>query len=103
MKVGDKVECINASETILLKNGRTYEIEHVDTNGGVLLVGLNMELENVYDYANGIVNVYKAYDPARFRKKQTFRNKLTQTLAVEVLTGQDKPEIERIEIKELQD
>lgn len=53
-KVGDKVKCIDAIGSINreLKNGETYIVSHVDTNGCVKLKGLS--------------SYY--YDPSRFKK-----------------------------------
>lgn len=52
--VGDKVKCIDAIGSINreLKNGETYIVSHVDTNGFVKLKGLS--------------SYY--YDPSRFKK-----------------------------------
>lgn len=52
--VGDKVKCIDAMGSINreLKNGETYIVSHVDTNGFVKLKGLS--------------SYY--YDPSRFKK-----------------------------------
>ena len=51
--VGDKVKCIDASSINReLKNGETYIVSHVDTNGFVKLKGLS--------------SYY--YDPSRFKK-----------------------------------
>jgi len=93
MKVGDKVVCIDDSEwyggyysednpTPLVKD-KIYTILKIAFNG-----------------AQAVNSDMWLWDDKRFRKVEPFKNKLTQELAIQVLTNQPQTEIERIEIKE---
>lgn len=95
-KVGDVVVCIKKGKW---KNdsgrefaGTKYEdkckIEGINNKGGLEIGGYLFQGRQM------------GFNPSRFRKVEPFKNKLTQHLAIQVLTEQLKPQIERIEIKE---
>ena len=102
MKVGDKVVCIDdcnqyndssTGEIDILVKGNIYTIKKIVWwNNDFLL----HEAKAGY-WQDGEETTWKNN---RFRKVEPFKNKLTQELAIQVLTTQGKPEIEHIEIKE---
>ena len=98
MKVGDKVVCIRSRYNGLWWNefdecvpgpklDDVLNITRVDEDGGLCFKEFHAPVND-------------GYNPTAFRKIEPFKNKLTQELAIQVLTEQLKPEIEHIEIKE---
>ena len=103
MKVGDKVVCISGVNS--LEKGNIYIIKSFSncciSNISVGLATTNSLGSMCYDCNTSHGDRFTAFFKlSRFRKVEPFRNELTKTLMVEVLTEQLKPQIERIEIKE---
>jgi hypothetical protein len=97
MKAGDKVVCIKRSKFVHMDGSQTDGINEPKYNDicTVTYVG---------EFFNEPYLEFKEFNGCycfiNFRKIEPFRNKLTQDLAVQVLTEQLKPEIEHIQIKE---
>jgi len=106
MKVGDKVVCVEVSD----HGAYSYEVNYAVPDEKTIYTIRNLLTEDGVEglRLEEIINIYSGRNTEygflitdfRVIESKPFRNALTKELMVKVLTGQDKSEIERIEIKE---